>query len=313
MPRPSRTWGCDVADAVLEHQPVLLRESLELLALGPASVVVDATLGRGGHARAILEHLGPQGILIGLDRDPQAIEFCSAALTSNAAGARVVILHGTFRDLPAFLAREGIAHVDALLADLGLSSPQIDDPARGFSFRTDGPLDMRADPTRGETAKDLVHRLEDGALADVLYQLGEERQSRRIARSIHAAAAAGRLETTADLREAVHRAVGRRPRGGIDPATRTFQALRIAVNDELGELDALLASAPAFLALGGRAVLLSYHSLEDRRVKHTFRDDPRWQPLTKKPIVAAPEECARNPRARSAKLRAARRVEEETP
>ena len=291
--------------ATHEHTPVLLAESLEHLALTDASIVVDATLGRGGHASAILDRLGPAGVLFGLDRDPEAVSFCREALAGREP--RVVIAHGTFRDLPALLAREGIARVDALLADLGLSSPQIDDPARGFSFRSDGPLDMRADPGQGETVRDLLARLDERAIADLIYQLGEERQSRRIARSIHAAVLAGQMQTTADLRTAVHRAVGRRPRGGIDPATRTFQALRIAVNDELAEIDALLACAPEIVAPDGRAVLLSYHSLEDRRVKHAFRDDPRWEPITKKPVTAGPQECAENPRARSAKLRAARR------
>jgi len=292
---------------VASHEPVLLVESLALLAVRPDAVVVDATVGRAGHARAILERLGPRGVLFALDRDPEAVAFCREALAPSPGGPRVVIAHGTFRELPALLADAGLPHVDALLADLGLSSPQIDEARRGFSFRADGPLDMRADPSRGETARDLVHRLDDTALADVLYQLGEERQSRRIARSIHAAAAAGRMETTRELRDAVVRAVGPRPRGGIDPATRTFQALRIAVNDELGELDALLAALPDLVAPAGRIAILSYHSLEDRRVKHALRGDDSWEILTKKPVVASAEECARNPRAKSAKLRAAAR------
>lgn len=287
------------------HEPVLLAQSLELLAVRPDAVVVDATLGRGGHARAILERLGPGGVLFGLDRDPEAVAACRALLVRE--GPRVVIEHGTFRELPGLLAAAGLPRIDALLADLGLSSPQIDEPARGFSFRADGPLDMRADPTRGETAQALLARLDADALADVIYQLGEERQSRRIARVIHAAAVADHMHTTAQLRDAVHRAVGRRPRGGIDPATRTFQAIRIAVNDELGEIDALLAALPDLLVEGGRAVILAYHSLEDRKVKQAFRGDERWQPLTKRPIVADDEECADNPRARSAKLRGAAR------
>jgi 16S rRNA (cytosine1402-N4)-methyltransferase len=292
---------------VASHEPVLLAESLALLAVRPDATVVDATLGRAGHARAILERLGPEGVLFGLDRDPDAVAFCREALVPSSGGPRVVIAHGTFRELLARLAEAGLPRVDALLADLGLSSPQLDEPRRGFSFRGDGPLDMRADSTRGETARDLLARLDETALADVIYRLGEERQSRRIARAIHASAVAGHMETTAQLRDAVHRAVRRRPRGGIDPATRTFQAIRIAVNDELGELDALLAALPDLLTPGGRAVILSYHSLEDRRVKQSFRGDDRWQSLTKKPVVATAEECARNPRARSAKLRGAER------
>lgn len=289
------------------HEPVLLAESIGLLALRPDAVVVDATLGRAGHARALLAALGPGGVLFALDRDPEAVAFGREVLVPPPGGPRVVIAHGTFRELPARLRDAELARVDAVLADLGLSSPQIDEPRRGFSFRADGPLDMRADPSRGETARDLVARLDESALADVIYQLGEERQSRRIARTIHAAAVAGHMETTAQLRDAVHRAVGRRPRGGIDPATRTFQALRIAVNDELGEIDALLAMLPDLVAPAGRVAFLSYHSLEDRRVKHTLRGDERWEVLTKKPIVAGDEECGRNPRARSAKLRAAAR------
>lgn len=289
------------------HEPVLLAESIALLALRRDAVVVDATLGRGGHARAILEQLGPAGVLFGLDRDPEAVAFCREALAPSPGGPRVVIAHGTFRELPSLLAQAGLPRVDALLADLGLSSPQLDEPRRGFSFRGEGPLDMRADSTRGETARDLLARLDETALADLIYQLGEERQSRRIARAIHAAAVAGHMETTAQLRDAVHRAVRRPPRGGIDSATRTFQAIRIAVNDELGEIDALLAGLPELVTEGGRAVVLSYHSLEDRRVKQSFRGDDRWQSLTKKPVVASAEECARNPRARSAKLRAAER------
>ncbi|MBI2893030.1 MAG: 16S rRNA (cytosine(1402)-N(4))-methyltransferase RsmH [Deltaproteobacteria bacterium] len=296
-----------MSDAGDRHEPVLGDVVADWLVRRPDGLYVDATIGRAGHALAILARLGPRGRLLGIDRDPAAVRACQAIL--GGEGGRVVVMQATFRDLPEILASRGQAAADGLVADLGLSSPQIGDPARGFSFRAEGPLDMRADPTRGETARELIERKGEPELADILFQLGEERQSRRIARAIRRALADGALETTADLRRAVHRATGSRPRGGIDPATRTFQALRMAVNDELGQLDALLASLGKLLAPGGRAAILSYHSLEDRRVKNAFRSDPLLAPLTKKPIVPDADEIARNPRARSAKLRVAERTD----
>jgi 16S rRNA (cytosine1402-N4)-methyltransferase len=209
--------------------------------------------------------------------------------------------------LPELLSAAGLGMVDGIVADLGVSSPQIDDAARGFSFQHDGPLDMRMDSSSGETALEVIGRLSERELANVLYEFGEERRSRPIARSIRNALSSGELSTTADLRRAVVKAVGRPPNSKIDPATRTFQALRIYVNDELGQLTALLAAIPDLLADHGTAVIISFHSLEDRSVKHTLRGDSRLSVLTKRPVVASDEEQASNRRARSAKLRAARR------
>ena len=211
------------------------------------------------------------------------------------------------RDLRQVLTSVGVDRVDGVLADLGVSSGQLDDPARGFSLAKDGPIDMRMDPTEGETALDLIGRSNADELADLIFQYGEERRSRRIARALRRAYEEGELDSTGDLRRAVHRATGPR-RGRIDPATRTFQALRIAVNDELGDLEALLEQVPSVLRVGGVVAVISFHSLEDRIVKHTFRDSAHLQPLTKRPIVASDDERASNPRSRSAKLRAARRV-----
>jgi 16S rRNA (cytosine1402-N4)-methyltransferase len=242
---------------------------------------------------------------VSVDRDLNAIEHARQRLA--AYGDRAQIVHGEFSDLPAVLSAAGIEFVDGIVADLGVSSPQLDDAARGFSFQHDGPLDMRMDASRGETARDLIARLSERELADVIYNYGEERKSRQIARSIRAALSAGELHTTADLRRAVVKAVGRPPGSKIDPSTRTFQALRIAVNDELGQLETLLKSIPDLLADAGTAVIISFHSLEDRSVKHTLRADSRLSVLTKRPVLAGPEEQANNRRARSAKLRAARR------
>nr|MDQ3037516.1 16S rRNA (cytosine(1402)-N(4))-methyltransferase RsmH [Myxococcota bacterium] len=218
------------------------------------------------------------------------------------------LVHGAFSELRAVLQENGATRVDGLLADLGVSSPQLDDATRGFSFRAEGPLDMRMDTTRGETARDLIARMDEQELADILFRHGEERRSRPIARAIKRAEDAGSLVTTSDLRRAVVTVLGPRRQGGIDPATRTFQALRIAVNGELDELGSLLEALPEVLEDGGIGAIISFHSLEDRAVKQTFRGDPRLAPTTKRPIVAGDEEQARNPRSRSAKLRAARRV-----
>ena len=287
------------------HDSVMTRETLGFLQPRADGVYADATLGAGGHTAAILEASGPAGRVVSVDRDPRAVAHARERLA--AYGDRALVVHGEFGDLPALLHAAGLASVDGIIADLGVSSPQLDDAARGFSFQNDGPLDMRMDTSRGETARDLIARLSERELADVLYQYGEERRSRPIARSIRAALAAGVLETTADLRRAVVKAVGRPPSSKIDPATRTFQALRIALNDELGQLQALLGAVPELLSDGGVAVMISFHSLEDRSVKHAWRADPRLSVLTKRPLVASEEEQASNRRARSAKLRAARR------
>lgn len=291
--------------ATFEHRTVLLRETLDALEPRDGGVYADATLGGGGHAEAILERSSPTGRLLGLDRDPAALAAARARL--SRFGARATLVHGEFAHLARLLAEAGAPRVDGLVADLGVSSPQLDDAARGFSFREDGPLDMRMDPSGGSTAAELVARLDAEELADVIFELGEERRSRRIARAIKDADARGELHTTDDLKRAVARAVGGR-RGRIDPATRTFQALRIAVNSEIEQLDALVRDLPEVLEDGGVAAIISFHSLEDRVVKRAFRADARLSPLTKKPVVAGEDERRDNPRSRSAKLRAARRT-----
>lgn len=292
--------------SVFQHTPVLLDEVLEQLEPVAGGVYADVTLGGGGHAKAILEHSAPDGRLIGTDRDPSALEAASALLAEFAE--RATLRKARIRELPEVLTSLDIEHVDGVLADLGVSSAQLDRAERGFSLAKDGPIDMRMDPSEGETALDLIGRTDTDELANVIYRYGEERRSRKIARSLRRAYEEGELETTGDLRRAVHRATGPR-RGRIDPATKTFQALRIAVNDELGELEALLQQAPSVLRTGGVVAVISFHSLEDRMVKHAFRDSEHFSPLTKRPIVASDQERDSNPRSRSAKLRAARRVE----
>lgn len=289
-----------------EHVPVLLDEVMKQLAPVAGGVYADVTVGGGGHSRAILERTAPNGRLIGTDRDPSALEAAGAAL--RAFGERVALRKARIRDLRDVLDELHIEHVDGVVADLGVSSAQLDREDRGFSLAKEGPIDMRMDPTEGETALGLIGRSNAEELANIIYQYGEEHRSRRIARSLKRAYEEGELETTGDLRRAVHRATGPK-RGRIDPSTKTFQALRIAVNEELADLEAFLGSLPSVLRIGGVVVVISFHSLEDRMVKHTFRDSEELDPLTKRPIIASDEERERNPRARSAKLRAARRVE----
>jgi 16S rRNA (cytosine1402-N4)-methyltransferase len=287
------------------HVAVLPAEVLTYLAPAPGETIVDCTVGAGGHARLIAERLGPGGRLIGLDSDPAMLDLARPRIT----GLPVTLLHSNFHRLRDALDELGVAEVDGLLADLGFCSDQVDAPERGLSFSQPGPLDMRLDPTQGEPASALLRRLNERDLADLIYECGEERFSRRIARRIVEVRRARPLQTTEELAELVRRCVprpkGKRP--AIDPATRTFQALRIAVNDELGALERLLEQLPACLKSGGRAVLISFHSLEDRRVKTAFRDSAVWEVLTRKPVQASEEEVRANPRARSAKLRAARR------
>ena len=292
------------------HATVMKGEVVAALAVTGGGVYVDATLGGGGHAEAILE-ADAGARVIGFDRDLVAIQAATERLTRF--GERFVAIHEPFARAREELLARGVEKVQGLCADLGISSPQIDDPLRGMSFRHEGPIDMRMDATRGETALELIDRLSDDELADVLFQLGEERRSRRIARSIHRALHEGELHTTADLRRAIVRAVGPVRVGGVDPATRSFQALRIAVNQELEELDALLAVLPQILEPGGVAAIISFHSLEDRRVKRAFHQRDLWAPLTKKPLIATDEELGLNPRSRSAKLRAARLLSPSTP
>ncbi|MFO0602845.1 MAG: 16S rRNA (cytosine(1402)-N(4))-methyltransferase RsmH [Polyangiales bacterium] len=285
------------------HKTVLLAEVTSLVAPRDGGLYADVTLGRGGHAEAVLDASAPGGRLVGVDRDPTAIASSRERLARF--GDRVELHQAPLSSLESLLAGQLL---DGLVADLGVSSPQLDDAARGMSFRAEGPLDMRMGDDAATTAWQLVRDLRDTELADVIYEYGEERASRPIARSIKRAIERGEMETTLHLASAVYRVLGPPRHGRIDPATRTFQALRIAVNDELGELDRLLALLPRVLADGGVAAIISFHSLEDRKVKHAFRGDAALEPLVKKPVEAGEAECAENPRARSAKLRAARRV-----
>lgn len=293
--------------ALFDHQPVLAAEVLAAFAELPAGGgqpprLIDCTLGGGGHSGLLLEaHPGLE--LIGLDQDPTARAAAAAHLAPWADRLRIVATN--------FAAFTPEAPVQGVLADLGVSSPQLDRPERGFSFRAEGPIDMRMNPQTGETAADLLDRLDETALADLLYGLGEERLSRRIARRLVAERATRPWaeRSTAELAYAI---AGCYPpqarRGRIHPATRSFQALRIAVNDELGVLETLLERAPDWLAPGGILAIISFHSLEDRRVKMGFRADGRLELIQRRPLVAGEEELARNPRSRSARLRLARRL-----
>ena len=293
-----------MSDAQPLHVPVLPAEVLYWLNPRPAQTLVDGTLGGGSHARLLAERVGREGLVIALDRDPRAIAAAEVALR----GLSVKLAQANFCDLPDVLAELGIARVDGVLLDLGLSSDQLADEARGFSFDSKGPLDLRFDPEGGEPAWRLLARLPEKELADLIYQFGEERFSRRIARRIVECRHASPVRTAADLAALVRRCVPRSPKERIDPATRTFQALRIAVNRELESLELSLARLPDCLTDGGHLAIISFHSLEDRLVKQAFRDDPRLEVLTKKPVTPSDEEVERNPRSRSAKLRVARRV-----
>jgi 16S rRNA (cytosine1402-N4)-methyltransferase len=274
--------------------------------------ILDCTVGYGGHAEALLQNSAPTMRLIGLDRDASAIDFCRQRLVRF--GERVVLRKGNYRDLKRYLAEAGVSTVDGVLFDLGASSPQLDDPSRGFSFLQDGPLDMRMDRTVGMTAAELVNESPEDRLADILYQYGEERYARRIARAIVRERARQPIETTRALASIITKAVPSAYRTGrIHCATRTFQALRIAVNHELETLESSLRDAVEMLTPGGRICAISFHSLEDRLVKHTFRSlakgaGAQLSVLSKKPILPTEEECRVNPRSRSAKLRIAERL-----
>ncbi len=301
-----------------QHVSVLLNETLDGLAIKPGSRYIDGTVGGGGHSEAILAS-APDVELLGLDADPVALQ--RAALRLSLFGSRVKLVNANFAQLGAVAHAHGFDQVDGIVLDLGLSSDQLSDPDRGFGFITGGPLDMRFDQTRGQSAADLINQLDQDELADLIYRYGEEPASRKIARSIVAA----RPITTSDqLAAVIEKAVGRR--GRIHPATLTFQALRIAVNDELGSLMSALPQATELLHSGGRLAVISFHSLEDRIVKEYFRsaaqehvpqpDDPpelvyrnaTLRVLTRKPIVASEAEVLSNPRARSAKLRIAEKL-----
>ncbi|MGH9362300.1 MAG: 16S rRNA (cytosine(1402)-N(4))-methyltransferase RsmH [Thermoanaerobaculia bacterium] len=316
-----------------QHTPVLVAECLELLAPARGGLFVDATVGLGGHAEALLR-AAPGASLLGIDRDPEALARAAARLAPF--GDRVRLVEGDFHDFAELAARESVERIAGFLADLGVSSLQLDTPERGFSFRFDAPLDMRMG-RRGETAADLLNRSSEADLEKILREYGEERQARRIARAIVAARDEEAIATTGQLRELIERVKGREPKarrlsrraavareGRVDPATRVFQALRIAVNRELAGLGEAIEQAVRLLERGGRLVVISYHSLEDRIVKNTLRDLARGEidrvtgrprsetqaieVLTKKPVRPSEEEVAFNPRARSARLRAARRI-----
>jgi 16S rRNA (cytosine1402-N4)-methyltransferase len=295
-----------MADRV--HEPVLTAEAMALLAPERGGLFVDCTVGLGGHTQALLE-AGATKVL-GLDRDRDALRMAGERLT--AFGERVELVHADYRDLPRVLDERGVAGVAGALADLGVSSMQLDAEGRGFSFRRDEPLDMRMDQSQGPTAADLLRQAGEEELANVIFQHGEERYSRRIARAIVAARRATEIATTGQLAQLVRRAVPHRGYQRIDPATRTFQALRIWVNRELEQLDEFLGSACSRLLTGARLVVITFHSLEDRIVKHAFRalaqGRAALQVLTKRPIVPGDAEIERNPRARSAKLRAIERL-----
>lgn len=311
------------SSAAYTHRPVMLDEAIEALAVKPAGLYVDGTFGRGGHAKAILAKLGPQGRVLALDRDPDAV---AEARRIAAADQRLEVAHAAFSDLAQHVDRLGWrGTLSGVLLDLGVSSPQLDDAARGFSFRTEGPLDMRMNPAEGISASAWLAEAAEEQIARVLHEYGEERYARRIARAICAAREAEPLVTTRQLAELVARAVPSRERHK-DPATRTFQAIRIQVNDELREVSACLAQAVDALAPGGRLVVISFHSLEDRIVKRFMRDEEQGPLLPSKLPVrhdasvrgrlrrmgkaqrAGDAETSANPRARSAVLRVAERI-----
>jgi 16S rRNA (cytosine1402-N4)-methyltransferase len=288
------------------HEPVMVAEVLALLVPSRGGTFVDCTVGLGGHARALLEAGATR--LIGIDRDPAAVDGARRAL--EGFGPRAEVWHGDYRRMGDALDAHEVREVDGVLVDLGVSSMQLDAAGRGFSFQRDEPLDMRMDTSSGETAAQMLAEVDERTLADVIYEFGEERHSRRIARAIVAARLTAPVDTTGRLAAIVRRAVPRRGYERIDPATRTFQAVRIWVNRELEGLDVFLRDLAHRLAGGGRIAVLSFHSLEDRIVKHTFRamqgeDPPVIRVLQKRPLVPSEAEVAANPRARSAKLRGA--------
>jgi 16S rRNA (cytosine1402-N4)-methyltransferase len=288
------------------HVPVLLAEALELLAVRPGGLYVDGTVGLGGHAAAVLRASAPDGRLLGLDRDGETLERAWACLAEF--GDRARLEQGDYREIPERLSGE---KADAILLDLGVSSVQLDDAGRGFSFQAEGPLDMRMDRSAGTTAADLVSRMREKDLADLLYECGEEPASRRIARAIVFARERKPIETTTELADIVRRAAPRRRPGGLHPATRTFQALRIRVNRELEGLGEAFEGAAGCLKPGGRLAVISFHSLEDRAAKEAFRSLAArgFRILTKKPVRPGEAEVRANPRARSARLRAVEREE----
>ena len=288
------------------HIPVLPDEITSWLIPNPDSppkLIVDGTLGGGGHSAILAELLAPTGSVVGFDRDPQAVEETMGRLQiENLSG-----YCANYADIPELHQQLGLPPVDGILLDLGLSSDQLADPERGFSYNSEGDLDLRFDPTKGEPAWRLVNRLGEKHLADLIYEFGEERLSRRVARKICEQRRLTPIRKASQLAELLRKCVPRSKNHSIDPATRTFQALRIAVNEELKWLRVALKRLPEVLAPGGRFAVISFHSLEDRMVKQAFREDETLEVLTKKPLTATPEEIENNPRSRSAKLRVAAR------
>jgi len=303
------------------HSPVLLEETLQIMAPFSGGVYIDATLGGGGHAEAILKASAPAGRLLGLDADPRAIERVQQRLARFSR--RTALIQANFRRIADVARKHDFSQVDGILFDLGVSSYQFDEAEQGFSFNREGPLDMRMDPETGASAADIVNTLDAEELADILYRYGEERRSRRIARAI---VANRPIVTTTQLADVIVRAIGRKPGARLHPATRTFQALRIYVNDELGALEAALPQAISLLKPGGVLAVITFHSLEDRIVKHTFRTESRdcicpphtpicicghhaqVKEIVRKGRTPSPDEIARNPRSRSARLRAVRKL-----
>lgn len=296
--------ACEPADP-LRHVPVLPVEVLALLDPSPGETWVDATVGAGGHAQLMLERIGPTGRLIVLDQD----ESMLAVAREQLRGDNIAFFHASFDQLREVLRLAQLESVNGLLADLGVSTLQLDDAQRGLSFQREGPLDMRMNQGVGQPASWLVNNLGERELADLFWEYGEERHSRRVAGRIVRERTIAPIVTTTQLAEIVRRCVprGKNRMGGIDPATRVFQALRIAVNDELGALERLLNILPSCISPGGRAGIISFHSLEDRLVKHAFKDRNVWELITRKVVQAGEAEIRTNPRARSAKLRVARR------
>lgn len=288
------------------HVPVMTAEVLAALEPSRGGLFVDCTVGLGGHSRALLE--AGAGRVLGIDRDAHALEI--AAETLAPWQGQVELVHADYRDLPRLLDERGMEAMDGAVADLGLSSMQLDEPGRGFSFQRDEPLDMRMDRSRGATAADLLMRASEAELADVIFAYGEERRSRQIARAIVGTRGATPLRTTGQLAALVRRVVRRS--GRIDPATRTFQAVRIWVNAELDGFETFLRAACGRLRVGGRLAVVTFHSLEDRPVKHTFRaiagEQPEFRVITRKSVVPGDDETRQNPRARSARLRAIERI-----
>ena len=286
------------------HIPVLPTEVMDALCIDAQGIYVDGTVGGGGHADLIASQLNGDGLLIGLDHDLLALARCESRLN----GKSVMLAHSNFCELPELLQQIDVGPINGILLDLGLSSDQLEDADRGFSFNSNGPLDLRFDTASGEPAWRLIQRLRPEHLADIIYDLGEERFSRRIARKLCERSKRDPLKSAAEIASVICSCYPHSNQKRIHPATRTFQALRIAVNEELKSLEIALRRLPDLLAPGGAFAIISFHSLEDRRVKHAFREDERLEVITKRPIVASAEEIESNPRSRSAKLRVAKRI-----